>query len=209
MILLRMAVFLVWITAVLMALVKTDRSVNVLFRFQAVGELAVAAVLALTVPYAWLWLTVVAVALIKVVIIPKILFSHDALVQQDYGVRSPFGMSGLLLVFLAVTVFALAFTRAVGIGDPVLAGTVLAALLVSLVHLSARYEVWSISRALLSLETICATGVLVVGWTLKEPADLAIDLVALFLAFTISWVASTLMRLKGSVDVRDMKELIG
>ena len=209
MVILRIAVFLVWITAVLMAVVKTNRSVNVLFRVQALGEAAVAAVLAVTVPYPWLWCSVGAILIIKIGIIPSILFRHDPLVSEDYGARSPFGTTAQLFFTLLVTVLGLAMVRLIPIGQPTLVGTILAALFVSLIHLSSRYEVWSIARALLSLETIAGVGVLVLGLTLKEPADFAIDLVAVFLALNIAWVASTLMRLKHTVDVREIKELIG
>ncbi|MCL4522181.1 MAG: hypothetical protein M1415_11520 [Firmicutes bacterium] len=207
--LLDLAVFLLWSTAVLMAMVKTNRSVNLLFRIQALGEATVAAVLAVTLPYSWLWLTVAAVLIIKVLIVPRLLFHNDPLVQGDYGARSPFGTTALLFFFLLATVFALVLVHWMKIGHPTLVGVLLAALLVSLIHMSSRYEAWSIARALLGLETICGAGILVIGLTLEEPADLAVDIVALFLALTISWAASTLMRLKHTVDVREIKELIG
>ncbi len=199
---------LIWITAISLLLVKAHRSAQASYRLQAVGAAGLLAVLALN-HEPWLWLDVGVVLAIKELIIPRILSSHREVASQDYGAKSAVGMAFVLMVAGIVTAASLALGEVPGLAHPLMSGVLIGAWFISFIHLSARYETWSLSWALLSLDTVSGALAVSVSGPLGEFVGVGIELAALAMAVLLAWLSRKIFTLMQTTDVRDVEELTG
>lgn len=207
-ILFRMIVTVVWLMAVAMILVKTSRSSATLYRIQSIAEAAIAAALAVTGD-PWLWISVGLVLAIKTFFIPFLINHGSRPFAPHYSAKGPLGMASLLVIIAILTAGGLLLIRIGKIPHPTLTGLIFAALFVAFLHLSARYEIWSLMWALLSLDTVVGVGALIFGRGLPEVADVGINLASLALALVLTYLAVRIERIKHSLDTRTLEELIG
>lgn len=204
----RMFASLIWIMTISLLLVKAHRSAQASYRLQAVGEAGLLAVLALN-NEPWLWLDVGLVLAIKEIVIPRILSSHGEVVSKDYGAKSAVGMAFLLMVAAIVTAAGLALGEVPGLARPLMSGILIGAWFISFIHLSARYETWSLSWALLSLDTVSGVLAVSVAGPLPEFAGVGMELAALAIAVLLAWLSRKIFTLLHTTDVRDVEELTG
>lgn len=203
----RIAASLVWLMAGALLLVKTNRSAGILYRWQALGEAALAIILSLKTQDNWLWITVAAIIIVKVAVVPEILNFRQTLLRDDYGARGPVGVTSLVLVIAALTIAGIAIGAFPGLIHPVTMGVLFGAWLIALVHGSTRYETWSMAWGLLSLDTVSSSLVLALGSTLPPVADLLITMTAVALAVLLALFSRRIAHLKQTTDVRALKEL--
>ena len=206
-ILLRLMLSTIWLMAVALMLVKTYRSATVLYRIQAVAESVVAAGLAVALHIPWLWLSAILIVLIKGGLIPR-LMARTASTHADYSAKGPLGMATLLILAFILSAGGILLGKD-SPSQPALTGLLFAALFVAFLHLSSRYELWSLLWALLNLDTVAGAAALVFGTGLPEIADVGINAASLGLALVLSYLAFYIDRIKGTRDVRDLEELIG
>ncbi len=206
-ILFRMAFGALWLTAVGLMLVKTFRSAATLYRIQALTETFIAGGLALTGNASWLWLSVGLVVVVKIVLVPRLL-ARNRRFRREYGAKSPLGMASLLVISLLFCGGGLILGQTMPV-HPTLTGLFLAALFTTWLHLSSRYELWSMAWALLSLDTVAGVGALLLAPRLPEAADVGINLASLGLALVLSYLVVQIERVKHSADTRDLEELAG
>ncbi len=204
----RLAGSLIWVMAVAILLVKTHQSARLLYRLQALGEAGLLSVIALD-HEPLLWIDVIMVLLIKEIAIPKILGPQKGMIARDYGAKGTVGMTFLLFVAAAFTLGGLALGQVPGLLHPLVAGVLLGAWFVSFMHLSSRYETWSMSWALLSLDTISGALAVAVAGPIPEFAGVGIDVGALVVAVLLALLTRTIASTLHTTDVRDVEELIG
>lgn len=206
--LLRLDLSGLWLVTVAMMVVRTHRSARTLYQLQALSEAVVAAALAWSGPVPWLWLSVGLVIAIKVVVIPVWVSPQWNPGAEDYGARSPLGMAALLLLALILSAGGV-LVGSHGASHLTEGALLLAALTVAFLHLSSRYELWSLGWAILSLDTVAGVAVLLYATRAPEVFDAGVDGASLTLAVVLAYVAHRIARTQGTWDVRDLKELIG
>lgn len=204
----QLSVGVLWMTTVGMMIVKTHRSTMTLYRIQALMEALLAALMAVTVHLSALWISVLMVIVIKIIVIPTLVTRTFHNAGKEYSAKSPLGMGSLLMLALLLSVGGLLLGR-LGMPHPTVVGLVLGALFVSFLHVSSRYELWSVLWAVLSLDTVVGAGALIFGTGLPETADVGINLASLTLALVLAYVGGRIERIKNSLDVRELEELIG
>ena len=197
-----------WLATVGMMIVKAPGTVTTFYRIQAIAEAGLGAVMAISGHLPILWVTVGLTVLIRVIAIPRIVNHGITSPNTHYSAKAPTGMGALLIYALFCTIGGL-LVGELGLPRPVVAGLIFASMFVSFVHLSSRYEAWSMLWALLSLDTIVDAGVLIFAPTLPELTDLGLIGISLALAVVLAFVARQIQALKNSLDVRELEELIG
>ncbi len=203
-----LATALLWLTTVAMMIVKTPRSMTVLYRIQAVAEAGVVAQLALVGHHPWLWSVAVLIVVLKLIIIPAVVTRWLAPLNSVYGAQGPVGMTALLMLALVLSGGGIVIGQ-LGLPNPLPIGLVFAAMMVTFVQLSGRYEVWNLLWGILSLETVMDVGALTLGTGIPVVGEVGIGVTGLALALALSYVAAQVRRIKHSLDVRDLEELIG
>ncbi len=197
-----------WVGAVAMMIVKTPHTMAVMYRMQAVAEAGVASLLAIFGHRPAYWSVVALIIVLKIFVIPGVMNRGLKPMRQAYGTHGPFGMSALLLLALLLSAGGIVVGH-LGLPYPLPMGLVVAAMLVTFVHLSGRYEVWSLLWGILSLETVMDVGVLTWGTSIPAIGEVGIDMTGLALALVLGYVAAEVWRVKHGLDVRDREELIG
>ncbi len=96
-----------------------------------------------------------------------------------------------------------------GMRHPLILGLLFGAWFVSFVHLSARYETWSLGWALLSLDTVSGALVVAASGPIPESLEVGINLFALTTAVLLALLARKISTSFSTVDVRDAEELTG
>lgn len=200
---------LIWLATAGMMIVKTPRATATLYRTQALGDAGLGATIALTANRPLVWVAVGLTVLFRIVAIPAIIHRGLPSTNSLYGAQAPVGMGALMFYAVPFTAGGLLVARWGVVAVPATAGIVFAAMFVSFVHLSARYEVWSILWALMSLDTIVDAGVLVFAQSLPALTDLGLFAMSLALALVLAFVAHRILAVKESLDVRQLEELIG
>ncbi|NMP21943.1 hypothetical protein [Sulfobacillus harzensis] len=203
-----LAVTLLWMTAVAMMIVKTPHTMAVMYRIQAVAEAGVASLLAIFGHRPAFWSVAALIIVLKIFVIPGVMNRWLKSMRRAYGTHGPAGMSALLMLALLLSAGGIVVGR-LGLPYPLPMGLVLAAMLVTFVQLSGRYEVWSLLWGILSLETVMDVGALTWGTSIPAIGEVGIDVTGLALALVLAYVAAEVRRVKHSLDVRDLEELIG
>ena len=206
-ILFRMLFGILWLTAVGLMLVKNYRSAATLYRIQALAEALIAGGLAVTRGAPWIWLSVGLEVVAKIALVPR-LIARNRRFRGEYGAKGPLGMASLLVLSLFFSGGGLILGQTMPV-HPTLTGLFLAALFAASLHLSSRYELWSLTWALLSLDTVAGAGTLLLGSRLPEATDVGINLASLGLALVLSYLVVQIERVKRSADIRDLEELVG
>lgn len=204
----RIAATIIWMMAIALILVKTNRSARIVYRLQALGEAGLGALAA------WhsvgdLWISVGLVLVFKLGVIPELMRRNALIIKHDYGAKGPVGMTAILMIIFGVTVVGLFVANVFHFLHPILSGVLLAAWIISYIHLSGRYETWSIGWGLLSLDTISSSLVGTWAGVLPASADIATTGVAVALAGLIAIFSGRIALLRHTTDVRQVKELIG
>lgn len=197
-----LATALLWLTTVAMMIVKTPRSMMVLYRIQALAEAGAAAEAAIFGHRLMLWSVVALILVLKLFIIPGVVARWLAPLDNLYGAAGPVGSTALLML-------ALAFSGGGILIGHLPIGLVFAAMMVTFVQISGRYEVWSLLWGILSLETVIDVGALTLGGGIPAVGEVGIGVTGLALALVLAYVAAQVRRIKHSLDVRDLEELIG
>lgn len=208
-IILRFSASVLWISALGLLVVKTTDSASKIYRVQSLAEFSAILLVAAMRHFPWLLLSALTVFVIKVLAIPTIMKKSTPLIHQDYGAKASMGIASLLLLALALTIFGFLLSRIPGLSHPVVTGVILAALFIAFLHISSRYETWSLAWGMLSLDTITSVSALVVGTSLKESADVSIDGLSLGLACALAFLIHRIADIKNTTDVRQIEELKG
>lgn len=208
-IILRFSASVLWISALGLLVVKTTDSASKIYRVQSLAEFSAILLVAAMRHFPWLLLSALTVFVIKVLAIPTIMKKSTPLIHQDYGAKASMGIASLLLLALALTIFGFLLSRIPGLSHPVVTGVILAALFIAFLHISSRYETWSLAWGMLSLDTITSVSALVVGTSLTEGADVSIDGLSLGLAFALAFLMHRIADIKNTTDVRQIEELKG
>lgn len=203
-----LAAALLWFTTVAMMIVKTPRNMMSLYRIQAVAEAGAAVELAIFGHHPWLWAVASLIIVLKIFVIPSVVTRWLAPLGDVYGANGPLGMTALLMLALVLSGGGILLGR-LGLSDPLPIGLVFAAMAVTFLQLSGRYEMWSLLWGILSLETVMDVGALTLGTGIPAVGEAGIALTGLALALTLAYVAAQVRRIKHSLDVRDLEELIG
>ncbi len=204
-----LATALLWLTTVTMMIVKTPRSMMHLYRIQAVAEAGAAATLAIFGHHPWLWSVASLIVIFKILIIPGVVTRWLTPLADVYGANGPVGITTLLILALVLSGGGILLGRLGGIPHPLPMGLIFAAMAVTFLHLSGRYEIWSLLWGILSLETVTDVVALTLGTGIPAVGEAAIALTGLGLAVALAYVAAEVRRIKHSLDVRDLEELIG
>lgn len=200
---------LIWLATVGMMIVKTPRTVAAFYRAQALGVAGIGATVALGQNLPILWVTVGLTVLIRIFAIPAIVNRGIKTPNDPYSAKSPLGMGALIVYALILTAAGMLAAHIGRIALPATAGLVIAAMFVSFVHLSARYEVWSMLWALMSLDTVIDAGILIFAKSLPELTDLGLFAMSLALALVLAFVAHRIHNVPKALDVRELEELTG
>lgn len=201
-----LAAGLLWLATIAMMIVKAPHSVMMFYRVQAFADALLTALVAVRDHLPVLWVFVGLAVAVRIIVIPEIV-SRGLSTPRDYSAKAPLGMGALVLYALLLTAGGMLVGR---IGpDPILLGLIFGAMFVSFVHLSARYEVWSMLWALLSLDTVVDAGLSIFARTMPEETALGIYAMSLSLAIVLAFVAQRVQHLKKSLDVRELEELTG
>lgn len=206
--LIRLDLSALWLVTTAMMVVRTHRSARTLYRLQALAEAVVAAALAWSGPVPWLWMSVGLVIAIKVIVIPGWIGPYWNPGAENYGARSPLGTASLLLIALLFSAGGV-LVGSDGMSHLTEGALLLATLAVSFLHLSSRYELWSLGWAILSLDTVAGVAVLLYATQAPEAFDAGVDGASLALAVVLAFIARQIARTRGTWDVRDLKELVG
>lgn len=202
------AAALLWLATVALMIVKTPASSVLFYRVQALADAVMIALIALTTHAPWLWLFVGLTVVVRVVVIPEMVQRVLCIPRREYGGKSALGIGSLVVYALLLSTGGLLIGR-LGFAHPTAVGLVFAAMFVAFMHLSARYEIWSMLWALLSLDTVVDAGVAIFSHTMPETTTLALYGISLSLAAVLAFVAQRIYRIKGSLDVRTLEELMG
>jgi hydrogenase-4 component E len=200
---------LIWLATVGMMIVKTPRSVATLYRTQALGVAGLGATIALSENVPILWVTVGLTVLVRIFVVPAIINRGIKTLSAPYSAKSPIGVGSLIVYAVVLTAAGMLSAQIGAVRLPVAAGLIIASMFVSFIHLSARYEVWSMLWALMSLDAIISAGVLVFANSLPELTDLGLFAMSLSLALVLAFVAHRIHGVKASLDVRELEELVG
>lgn len=203
-----LAASLMWLATVGMMIVKTPHSMVTFYRIQALANAAIAAIMA------WqgqplLWAAVGLAVAVRIILIPEIVGKSLRLPTSPYSAKSALGVGAMVILAFFLTAGGMLVAQTLGVSDPISAGLLFAASFVAFIHLSARYEVWSMLWALLSLDTIIDVGVLLFAKALPESSEFGLYAMSLALAIVLAFVAQRIQHIKQSQDVRDLEELIG
>ncbi len=199
---------LLWLSTVGMMIVKTPHTMILMYRIQALSEAGVAAQLAILGHRPVLWAVVTLIVVLKLCIIPGAVSRWLTPLQDVYGAHGPIGVTALLILALVLSGGGILIGR-LGLPDPLPVGLVFAAMLVTFVQLSGRYEVWSLLWGILSLETVVDIGALMLGTDMPAILEVGIGVTGLALALVLAYTAAQVRRIKHTLDVRDLEELIG
>lgn len=199
---------LIWVSAILMILVKTHQSARAVYRVQALGEAGLMAALAFLGP-SLLWFDVALIVVVKVLLVPRIMQGPSPAVSHDYGSRGPVGLTTVLLVSVLFTVGGVWLGQTAGMHHPLVLGLLFGAWFVSFFHLSARYETWSLGWALLSLDTVSGGLAVAAAGPVPETLEIGINLAAVATAVLLALLARKISSTMHTVDVRDVEELTG
>ncbi|PSR23508.1 MAG: hypothetical protein C7B45_02930 [Sulfobacillus acidophilus] len=202
------AAALLWLATVGIMVVKTPRSVTTFYRLQALAGAGIAVVLAVHGHRTLLWVTVGLTVIVRMALIPEIVRRGLITSRGVYSAKTPIGAGGLLMYVLVLSAAGILLGR-MGMPNPTLAGLVFAAMFVSCLQLSARYEVWSMLWALLSLDTIVDVGVVMFGRAIPASVDVGFYAVSVSLALVLALVAHRIQEVHSTLDVRNLEELIG
>jgi hydrogenase-4 membrane subunit HyfE len=202
------AAALLWLATVGMMIVKTPRSVTTFYRLQALADAVIAAAIAVQGHQPLLWIAVGLAVIVRVGLIPEIVRRGLTTGGKAHSAKTPVGLGGLMMYALGLSAGGILLGR-MGVPDPTVTGLVFASMFVSFMHLSARYEVWSMLWALLSLDTIVDVGVVIFGRSIPATVDVALYAVSLGLALVLAFVARRIQDVHSTLDVRDLEELIG
>lgn len=200
---------IIWLSTMGIAIMKTEHSTLQAYRLQAIMEAILAGWLAVSDHDPYLWISVALIIPIKLVVISSLMRRNFPRIERNYSFQSPFGLSALVLVAVLLSAGGILLGRLGGLPNPTLSGLLIASTLVAFVHLSSRYEIWSMLWAILSLDTIAGSGVLLWGRGLSEVTDVAINLTTLALALVLTYVGGRIAQVKNTVDVRELEELQG
>lgn len=204
-ILYQLAVGLVWLCAVGLMIVKTDHSRVFMYRLQAFGQTLVILFAAIALDDMWLYIGAAITVVLKIGIIPSVV--KRALHPADpYGVKSTWGVGGMILAALVLSGGGVLAGRLGGLPHPGVAGLVLAALFVTFLHLSVRFELGSIVWAILSLDTVVGIAVTLFAVHLPPAFAMGADGVSLALALVIAYLARWLIRLQASPNAATLEE---
>lgn len=199
---------LIWVSAILLILVKTHQSARAVYRVQAIGEAGLMAALAFG-GLSLLWFDVALIVVVKVLVVPRIMQGPSQAVSHDYGSRGPVGLTAVLLVSLLFTVGGVWVGQMAGMHHPLVLGLLLGAWFVSFFHLSSRYETWSLGWALLSLDTVTGGLVVAAAGPVPESLEIGMNVAAIATAVLLALLARKISSTMHTVDVRDVEELTG
>lgn len=205
---LEVALGIMWLAAIGLLIVKTVASAAMIYRIQSAAEVLIVILLALRYGDLWLWINAALIIVVKILVIPRLVIAAAGS-QAGFSGKSPWGVTALLLAVLGLSTAALLAGHWLGLVQPPIAGLVLAVMFVAFLHLSSRYEVWSLMWAMLSLDTAVSTGASLLSTRLPAVVDAGIALVSLALVFALCYVARLMAEHTRSGDVREMEELIG
>ncbi len=199
---------LIWVCTIVIILVKTHQSARAIYRIQAIGEAGIMAALAFGgLPL--LWWDVALILAVKVVMVPKIMKGPSRAVSHDYGSKGPVGLTTVLLMSVLFTAGGVAVGQMAGMHHSLILGLLLGGWFVSFLHLSSRYETWSLGWALLSLDTVSGALVVAAAGPIPESLEIGINLAALATAVLLALLARKISSSLHTVDVRDVEELTG
>jgi hydrogenase-4 membrane subunit HyfE len=204
-----LAAVLVWLTASLMVIVKTPNSSRTLYRWQALGEFGLGLGLFLQLKADAVMAVAGLVLIIKWWLIPKLMARSPALHADAYGHTAVWGVSALAGIVLGLTIVGVWATTRLDAPSFLATGLLLAAWFIAWIQLVGRFEIWNAAWALLSLDTVSSS--IVLGW--GHPLPLIIDLstlaITISLALLLAWLSGRIVQLRGTSDLRHLKELIG
>jgi len=201
---------LVWLMTGGLLIVKTPTTMPNLYRLQAVGEMLAVGALYATTRDPWLVLSLALLIGVKWFVIPRMFTHSSAFTRATYGLSAPWGVSSLLVGDFVLTGLGIALAHRLQGPDPFSLGVLLASWFMALWHTVSRYETWSLSWALLSLDTVSSTLILVlVGRSIPPFVDVLTLAITTALAGLLAQLSARIFNTKASTDVRDMKELIG
>jgi hydrogenase-4 membrane subunit HyfE len=199
----------IWLLTAGLALVRTHLAARALYRLQALTEAALVLSLGTArLQDTALLLGVLVILVTKVAVVPAILRRADHGRPDAYGSRGPMGITALLGGMGVLTVFAVTLLHDAGIAT-LSAGLLFGAWFVALLHLTSRYELWSLAWGLLSLETVSDAVVVTLGQRLPLAADLLVTLSSAAIALLLSLLVARIVHLKDGTDVRTLEELVG
>ncbi|AEJ41898.1 hypothetical protein TPY_3746 [Sulfobacillus acidophilus TPY] len=201
---------LIWVMTGSLFIVKTPTTMPNLYRLQAVGEMLAVGALYVATRDPWLVLSLAILIGVKWFVVPGILTRSSAFARTTYGLSAPWGVSSLLIGDLVLTGLGIAVAHRLFSTDPFTLGVLLASWFIALWHTVARYETWSLSWALLSLDTVSSALILVLaGRPLPPLIDVLMLTITTALAGLLALLSARIFNVKASTDVRDIKELIG
>ncbi len=199
---------LVWACAMGFFLVKNPRSARIVYRVQSLAEAALIGGFAVFSNQPALWLSVLLVVVVKAGAIPELIRRLTRGLEAAYGSQSRFGLASLLIMGLILTGLSLEVFRS-GFPHPVLTGVLFGGWLLAFAQITVRFEVWSQTWAILSLETLTSSLMLVILNTLPLLADAGINLAALLAAALLAVLSARVAGTFGTTDARLLRELKG
>lgn len=199
----------VWVGAVAFLLAKNTRTSRIIYRVQSLGEAG------LMGSYAWgahsvgLWTSAGLIVVVKAGIIPHQVARRTIRMEQQYGSQSFVGLASMLVLAFVLTSGTLYVAAASHMPHVLKMGLLLAGVLVVFMQLVGRYELWSQLWALLSLETLATSLVLVILNALPLVVDAGLDVAAWLLATVLAILVARAQHLFGTDDSRALTGLRG
>lgn len=203
----RLAASLVWVGTLGLMVVRSPYAASRWYQLQAFGEGGLVAVASWQLKAPELWAVAGVIFVVKMVLVPWFLrrtsphgrFVYSGL--QSIGHAAVFGLAMLL------TAGAVWFGVRISPASGAIAGTLLAAWVLSLLHLSLRYETWNLAWALLSVDTSSSALASLLAPQQSIPLAIGITLVSLALAVLLAWLVLAVARINSVSDVRRLHEL--
>lgn len=200
---------LLWVTAVAQLLTKNPRSSRIVYRVQALAEAALVSGFAILYHQSLLWMSVGLILAVKVVAVPWTFRRLTGIIEDAYGSRARVGMAVQLFIAFLMTAATVGYASPGLFGHAPLGAVLLSGWLVSFMHLVARYDMWSLMWALLSLETLSTSIVLVVLQTFPPGLDIAVNLAAWATATLGGYLVRRVALTYPAADVRYLRGLKG